>query len=688
MNHKYKGNRFLTGLTVMAVLAVNFLTVGCEPQKDALRLDYAARIIPEKKEFTARTGERIRISFELANTGKKPWRARGSEAGLFSYHLLDENRQTIQYDNQRFPLPEKILPNQSLDFTVTIRSPLEAGDYILEFDLLREGIAWFKDTGSPAAEIALRVEEREWEAGTGPIDLGYGTFTRFHSGVDKINRLHTLIRITLEENETQFHGQSGTVFGFSPGKDYPQIWLRDANTIIPAVRYFYPQPHLCSWIEEHLFFQDENGSLKDWIAHSGDSGKNTTETDQEASAVQAAYKVYETIGEKWLLKDIRGETIIDRLESALKYVLNHRFSSQLGMVTGAHTADWGDVGITGEGQDAVYVDQRTQWTADIYDQAMFYQASLELTEMLEALGEPERAETWRQTAHLIRSSTNQRLWQTEKGFYRVHLHLGSFHHDFDESDMFAMGGNAVAVLSGLADENQSRRIIETALKRQKEFNISTISGTLLPPYPEGVFRHPLMSQPYVYQNGGQWDWFGGRLLLAMFEKGYSLSAKEKLLEIIRKNVRNRGFFEWDTPSGAGRGSDMYCGNAGVLSQAVIEGYFGIKLQRASLSIEPKLGRDSGKIHVYQPANDQFAAYEYRFDPENDRITLKYNSNLDKTGTVRILLPPGSPESGIRVFIDGAPKEFIIRTNHLDRFIEFNTDFRDHTAVIHLSLPYS
>ena len=36
--------------------------------------------------------------------------------------------------------------------------------------------------------------------------------------------------------------------------------------------------------------------------------------------------------------------------------------------------------------------------------------------------------------------------------------------------MFAMGGNAEAIISGLASEDQCRRIIETALARQKEFS--------------------------------------------------------------------------------------------------------------------------------------------------------------------------------------------------------------------------
>jgi len=65
----------------------------------------------------------------------------------------------------------------------------------------------------------------------------------------------------------------------------------------------------------------------------------------------------------------------------------------------------------------------------------------------------------------------------------------------------------MVILSGLADENKTRRIIKVALERQKIFNVSTISGTLLPYYPKGFFKHPMIDDFYEYQNGGQWDWF-------------------------------------------------------------------------------------------------------------------------------------------------------------------------------------
>jgi len=51
---------------------------------------------------------------------------------------------------------------------------------------------------------------------------------------------------------------------------------------------------------------------------------------------------------------------------------------------------------------------------------------------------------WEEKARSIKDNTNKWLWQEEKGFYKVHEHLDSLRHDFDEKNMFVMGGNTAA----------------------------------------------------------------------------------------------------------------------------------------------------------------------------------------------------------------------------------------------------
>jgi len=640
--------------------------------------DYISWIEPETRTLSAQIGDRIPFGLRIKNRGKRSWRSVGEFPCFLSYHLyLGENYRSVRFDNRRFPLPHVVEPGETFDMEITLRAPIEAKRYIIVFDMVREGKAWFRDYGSRLGVIRLNVTEKEW-----PDDK-----TTLHSSRPDLHKIFKMLRLTLHRNEAIFAGKTGKISGFAPGTDYPQVWLRDANTILWASRYFYSKDFLCSWFEEHLACQKQEGSLEDWIDSQGKTDKNTTETDQETSAVQAAFQIYGLLGPRWLEKPIEGTRIINRLNRALEFVWEVKRDENTGLITGAHTADWGDVDLVDSDQNAVYVDDRTHWTADIYDQSMFYQASRNLAGMWAALGDAARRTLWEEKAAAIKASTNKWLWQEEKGFFKIHVHLDSLRHDFDEDDIFAMGGNTTAILSGLADEEQSRRIILEALKRQEDHGISTISGTLLPPYPKNIFKHPLLDDPFEYQNGAQWDWFGARLVYAMFEHGFSHLAKEKWQEIIQKNVDNRGFFEWDNKEGVGLGSDFFAGTAGSMGKVLFEGYFGIKLGWNTLNIAPKLGKESGQITLFQPADDRYVHYTYEFDENKGTVTMTFDTNFPSKGTLEILNPwfaPDSPDvssNSLRVYLDGNEVEFETEIRNDDEVIIIRTDFLQHTLTI-------
>jgi hypothetical protein len=642
--------------------------------------DYSANIKTSITGIRVYEGGTEEVNLRLKNSGKQEWSSQAQNPCLISYHLLDEAGGVLKFDNARTALPRTVRPGEEISVAVRVKAPLEKGNYRLEFDLVCEGLAWFKDSGSPTLVIPLQVEERNW-AGE----------TRAESSIPEFMELQKLIRLTLDNDEVEFQGRTGRISGFMAGAGYLQVWLRDAATIIPASRFFYPDAFLVSWLEEHLAFQKADGGLEDWIDSRGHSDKNTVETDQEASAVHSAYQVFLLKGKGWPEKKVGGEAVIVRLEKATEFLFQNRFDRERGLITGAHTADWGDVDPEDADQKAIYVDNKTRWTADIYDQSMCYESCRELAAMFSALGIQERADSWIRKAAALREAADRYLWQEDKGFYRVHIHLSPFPHDFDEDGMFAMGGNAQAIISGLADPGKAGLIIKAALERQDEFRISSICGSLLPPYPAGFFRHPAMDEPYEYQNGGQWDWFGGRLVLAMFENGFSAQAKEKLIEIIRKNILNGGLFEWDTKDGTGRGSDDYAGSAGSLARALFEGYFGFKLGEKSLILEPKIGADEARIRFHLPSPGLFLSYQYRpIRPEN-KIVLSYESNYSGPGELRVLVPwaffgAADREAGkkiLEVRRDGESCPFQWVSRNQDDFIVVHTDLRKHCLEIAL-----
>ena len=646
-----------------------------------------------ERTLAAYEAETLELRVTVRNEGRSSLVSTGKNPCLLSYHLLDGKGRLLRFDNPRTALPGRIAPGREAPVEVRLKAPLDKGSYLLEFDIVREGLTWFKDYGSSGLTLPLEVKARDWPEDKEPFRVNQAGVSRIESGVGEFAKLLRLIRITLGRNEVSFQGGTGMVRSFFAGSGYPQIWLRDAATIIPASRNFYGLDEIRSWLVEHLARQRPDGGLEDWIDGRGRADKNTVETDQEASAVLAAFEVARLAGVDWLRERVVGKPAIQRLDEAMEFVLRERWDKRLGLVTGAHTADWGDVEIGDADQNAIYAGDSTHWTADIYDQGMFVEAARALSALQARLGDKKRSELWSERARTVCASADRRLWQEERGFYRMHVHLDDLTHPFDEDDIFAMGGNVQAIRAGIAGDARALRIMRTALDRQQKFGISTASGVLLPPYPAGFFKHPALDEPYEYQNGGQWDWFGGKLVLEMFKRGLARTARAKLLEIARKNIANGGLYEWDAKDGTPRGSDFYSGSAGSLGQALIEGYFGVRLDRDSLLIEPRLGTDSGRIRVDLPACGRFAAYEYKYDDSERKLTLSFASDIPGRGEIRILSPrPVGPasqggkairNSQLEVKLDGAAVPYRVESVGEDDIIVVASDYSTHTLDIRL-----
>jgi hypothetical protein len=522
------------------------------------------------------------------------------------------------------------------------------------------------------------------------------------SDEQRLNLLIERLGPVLEANRKEFAGRTGPVRGFGAGSIYPQIWLRDSATLIPLVRYRYPRAFLESWIEEHLANQEPGGELHDWIALGEperfradaprvreafrrgtqvlSADRNTTMNDQESSAVLAAAQAFRVTGDRaWLRKSIGGRPLIQRLDAALASAWK-RGGEKHGLVTSAFTADWGDVSPVHPDQQVIYLDEATPVVVGLYTNALFYEAARELAFLWKRLGRSDRAGLWTERAARVHANVNRSLWQRERGFYRSHrvVERRAFP-EFDDSDLFAMGGNAAAALYGVASDERARRIFAAAEERRRRYGISTIAGVLLPSYPAGFFRHPIMKDAYAYQNGGQWDWFAGRLLLAEFRRGQAEAARQQLEEIAGRIVGTGGFHEWYTREGQGRGSATYAGSAGALAAAIFQGLFGVELGADGLDLRVRLGTHPGELRVREPATGRRVAYQYRVQGQPRTLRLAYESNAPEMGSVAILLPAGT--TARRVRLDGKPVTHRLETVGIDRYVAVLTDWKRHELEV-------
>lgn len=98
----------------------------------------------------------------VTNTGQVVWLPSTATLGAVNLgvHLLDQFGKQINYDYFRHALTfteaRPIPPNETLDFEVQIPSPSK-GHYILEFDLVSEGVGWFSINGSKTTRVKIQV---------------------------------------------------------------------------------------------------------------------------------------------------------------------------------------------------------------------------------------------------------------------------------------------------------------------------------------------------------------------------------------------------------------------------------------------------------------------------------------------------------------------------------------------------
>jgi hypothetical protein len=96
----------------------------------------------------------------------------------------------------------------------------------------------------------------------------------------------------------------------------------------------------------------------------------------------------------------------------------------------------------------------------------------------------------------------------------------------------------------------------------------SIGLTVYPPYPAGTFKNPGMG-PWSYQNGGDWDWFGGRMVQALAQHGFVEDAYTELLPMLDRVLKHNGFHEWWDRQNNPKGSGTFRGAAGVLAKAIL-----------------------------------------------------------------------------------------------------------------------
>jgi SAM-dependent methyltransferase len=108
----------------------------------------------------ARPGSLVPVRVRATNIGNTLWRHGAGDVGqvMLGAHLLDGQRRLLVLDHARTPLARDLAPLDTIEIESSPAAPGEPGRYLIEIDLVAEGIAWFGALGSPTVGFELVVE--------------------------------------------------------------------------------------------------------------------------------------------------------------------------------------------------------------------------------------------------------------------------------------------------------------------------------------------------------------------------------------------------------------------------------------------------------------------------------------------------------------------------------------------------
>jgi hypothetical protein len=108
-------------------------------------------------------GERFDLPVTFQNAGDVEWPATG-RGDLYVVRLsqrwLRANGELVaDYGALRIDLPVPVPAGQSTKLWAALVAPSVPGDYVVQFDLVHEGVTWFADRGAAKQFLALKVRQ-------------------------------------------------------------------------------------------------------------------------------------------------------------------------------------------------------------------------------------------------------------------------------------------------------------------------------------------------------------------------------------------------------------------------------------------------------------------------------------------------------------------------------------------------
>jgi hypothetical protein len=107
-----------------------------------------------------KVGAKVSLEFRVKNLGGSPWPARGRDDGRFQVNLADQwvdmkSGRVLNNMDGRTALPGDLAPGAEARLALVVTAPEWPGKYLLEIDLVHEGVTWFHEKGSQTLKLPI-----------------------------------------------------------------------------------------------------------------------------------------------------------------------------------------------------------------------------------------------------------------------------------------------------------------------------------------------------------------------------------------------------------------------------------------------------------------------------------------------------------------------------------------------------
>ncbi|MGB3219559.1 MAG: N-acetylmuramoyl-L-alanine amidase [Anaerolineae bacterium] len=131
------------------------------PDKLQQRPEIQARFVEHTVPAALTAGSVSSVKLRVRNEGSKTWPKAGANPVRLGYHWLNASGAEVSFTNGdlRTELPNDVPANGEVTFAAAkLAVPTQAAKYTLRWDLVEEGVAWFRSRGSQPLTVAVEVK--------------------------------------------------------------------------------------------------------------------------------------------------------------------------------------------------------------------------------------------------------------------------------------------------------------------------------------------------------------------------------------------------------------------------------------------------------------------------------------------------------------------------------------------------